>query len=278
MKQMIAGMFFVAMATLVASPAIVKAQSAETISASENSSLLLLLQSLMKKVEELQKQLSALRGEVQQVRAELKDGLREGVSDDDVKKVQELLASDPTIYPKGLVSGYYGPLTKEAVMAFQKRHDLPQTGIVDVATKEIMLKYLKENNGKIAPGLMKAPGIEKKIIEGRYEKKDDDDDDKDDDEYEKKDKTKYQAEIKSASEGMIGAAKNVIADLKEDIADAKDDDVSQGDIDEAEEYLVKAEAQLESAEDYYAEGKYEVAYDEAYKAKKSAYKGMEELK
>ncbi len=132
---------------LVAMPAVSRAETADI------STLMAQLQTLMKQVETLQAQLATLKGEI---REELKEGLKEGVTDEDVKKVQELLASDSTIYPRGLVSGYYGPLTKEAVMAFQKRHNLPQTGEVDAATKKLMLEYFKEKkNGKIPPGLFK---------------------------------------------------------------------------------------------------------------------------
>jgi prefoldin subunit 5 len=115
---------------------------------------------LLAKIEELQKQIATLSGEVKM----LKSTLTEGSSNDDVKKVQELLASDPTIYPEAKVTGYFGALTKEAIKRFQKRHELPETGIVDEETKALMEEYLKERtNGQVPPGLLRAPGIMKKV-------------------------------------------------------------------------------------------------------------------
>lgn len=302
MKKKLAGLFLVAMATLVVSPVAVRAETVSTTAESTTSSLLTLLQSLMKQVEDLQKQLSALRGEVQEVRAELKDGLKEGMSDDDIKKVQELLASDPSIYPKGIVSGYYGPLTKEAIKNLQRRHGLTETGEIDAETKALILEYFKEKtNGKLPPGLLRAPGIDKKIMErfrkddnGKYyldcddssgsaflcknKKDDDDDDDEDEDEEDDdNDKTKDTAVAMTRAEDMVEAAGNVIDDLKDAIEEAKADDVSADDIEDAEKDLERAEEELAAAEDYFEAEEYQKARDEAYKAKKSAYAGIDEL-
>ncbi|MES2416269.1 MAG: peptidoglycan-binding protein [Patescibacteria group bacterium] len=54
-----------------------------------------------------------------------------------VNYLQNLLASDPTLYPEGLVTGYFGPLTKSAIIRFQKRHGIPETGIVDANVRAI---------------------------------------------------------------------------------------------------------------------------------------------
>jgi hypothetical protein len=173
-KQYFVGLCFVMLLALVALPSSSSAHTATdanatthdhstttttTPTASENS--LVLIQSLMKQIEDLKAKLATLRGEV---RSELKDGLKEGMTDEDIKKIQELLATDPTIYPKGLVTGYYGPMTKEAVLRFQARHELRTTGEVDAETKALILEYFKErNNGQIPRGLLQAPGIDKKI-------------------------------------------------------------------------------------------------------------------
>jgi len=265
MKQLIAGMLFVALATVAVSPAAVRAQT--TTATTDVSSLITLLQSLMKQVEDLQKQLSSLRGEVQQVRAELRAGLREGVENDDVKKIQELLATDPTIYPKGLVSGYYGPLTKEAVMAFQKRHGLTETGVVDEETRKLLQDYLHKKTDKvIAPGWIKAPGLDKKITE---QKKVED--------KKTEDKPKDTTTIKQRAEGMIDTATKVIADLEDKIEDAKDNDVDEDDIEDAEDDLARAKAELARAKTQFTNREYQKAYDEAVKAKMSAYAGIDEL-
>lgn len=40
----------------------------------------------------------------------------------EVKKLQQFLATDPSLYPKGLVTGVYGPLTVAAVSNFQTKY------------------------------------------------------------------------------------------------------------------------------------------------------------
>lgn len=58
-----------------------------------------------------------------------------GRRDDDVRRLQELLTKDSDVYPEGLVTGYFGPLTQKAVRNFQKAHDLPQAGRVGPLTR-----------------------------------------------------------------------------------------------------------------------------------------------
>ncbi|MDD5318323.1 MAG: peptidoglycan-binding protein [Candidatus Pacebacteria bacterium] len=64
----------------------------------------------------------------------------------DVSNLQSVLASNPKIYPEGLVTGYFGPLTQAAVTQFQVAYDLPQAGRVGPLT-------LAKLNGVIASGL-----------------------------------------------------------------------------------------------------------------------------
>ena len=126
-----------------------------------NEAMLEQIKVLMAKLDELQKQLATIRGEVKSV---LKDGLSEGMTDADIAKLQELLATDPTIYPEGKKTGYFGPLTKEAVKRFQARHGLEITGTVDGETHDMLEEYLHDGFGdKIPAGLLKAPGIAKKM-------------------------------------------------------------------------------------------------------------------
>lgn len=289
MKSYIAGLCFVLLAVVAVAPA----ARAETTTTSVSASLTL-LQNLMKQVEELQKQLAALRGEIKEVQAELRDGLREGVENDDVKKIQELLATDPSIYPKGLVSGYYGPLTADAVRAFQRRHDLKVTGEVDAETKALMLEYFKERTGgKIPPGLLKAPGIDKKIKDrlkkdddgdwyldcddkkaaGPFCKDRDDDDDEDEDEDENEDDDDRDTRAKSAAERAIDAASDAITDLENAIADTEDEDEkedAEDELEEAEEYLAKAET-------FFEDDRYSFAYSNAVKARRTAEKALDVL-
>lgn len=138
--------------------------SAAQAQSTTSASLAETLQSLMQQVEELQARLAELRGEVKQVQEEIRNELREGMTGEEVQKLQELLASDPDIYPEGLRTGYFGPLTRGALSRFQARHELEQTGEVDEATRNMLNEYFKERgNGEIPPGLLRAPGIRDKV-------------------------------------------------------------------------------------------------------------------
>ena len=46
----------------------------------------------------------------------------------EVKKLQEALAVMPDIYPEKLITGYFGPLTQQAVRRFQTKHDIASSG------------------------------------------------------------------------------------------------------------------------------------------------------
>ncbi len=70
--------------------------------------------------------------------------LKFGDSGDQVRLLQTWLAEDREVYPKGIVSGWFGPLTKQAVVKFQEKYasDIlaPQglsegTGILDGYTR-----------------------------------------------------------------------------------------------------------------------------------------------
>ena len=119
---------------------------------------------LLAQLKSLQEQLAQLQGEV---RTLLKANITEGTTDEDVKKIQEILASDPTIYPQGIISGYYGPLTREALKRFQSKFDLEVTGTITDETQKALETLLEARfgEGKVPPGLLHAPGIRKKFEE-----------------------------------------------------------------------------------------------------------------
>ncbi|MDD3434591.1 MAG: hypothetical protein PHD96_01560 [Candidatus Pacebacteria bacterium] len=72
-------------------------------------------------VEELQAQIQALLAQITALQAQLGGAttggvcfnvdLKYGMTSDEVKKLQTQLKLDPTVYPEGLVTGYFGPLT-----------------------------------------------------------------------------------------------------------------------------------------------------------------------
>lgn len=57
-----------------------------------------------------------------------------GMSGSDVSTLQTFLAQDNTIYPQGLVTGYFGSLTKSAVSNFQARNSIATVGRVGPVT------------------------------------------------------------------------------------------------------------------------------------------------
>lgn len=120
---------------------------------------------LLQQITELREEITQLRGqqeetqqELQETREEFRSYLREGLSSDEVEQLQELLADDPSLYPEGIVSGYYGPLTAAAVRRFQARHDIEPVGVVGPQTREKLNELFvggAGNSGNVPPGLAK---------------------------------------------------------------------------------------------------------------------------
>jgi len=165
------------------SSAIVFAQtSTDATSSDDTSPLSELIQTLKEQIERLKVQIQELvvkienlrkaRGEVKETTKEIKETLRlirhlrEGMRGEDVELLQEILATDPEIYPEGLITGYFGPLTKRAVKNFQKKAGIEQVGLVGPKTTakiNELLEFGAGSSGKVPPGLLIAPGIRKKL-------------------------------------------------------------------------------------------------------------------
>lgn len=61
-----------------------------------------------------------------------------GMSGADVTALQTFLAQDSTLYPEGLITGYYGNLTKAAVARFQARNGIAAVGRVGPVTLPVL--------------------------------------------------------------------------------------------------------------------------------------------
>ncbi|MDO8524122.1 MAG: carboxypeptidase regulatory-like domain-containing protein [bacterium] len=70
--------------------------------------------------------------------------LKAAMSNDEVRILQTWLAKDPTIYPEGKITGYFGALTKKAVIKFQEKYAseiltpnglIKGTGLVGASTR-----------------------------------------------------------------------------------------------------------------------------------------------
>ena len=92
----------------------------------------------------------------------------------EVHELQVFLASLSGIYPEGLITNFYGPLTEKAVQRFQAEYGIadggtPQTtgyGVVGVKTRAKIYELMTEGAGRsnnIPQGLLSAPGIQKKL-------------------------------------------------------------------------------------------------------------------
>jgi len=125
----------------------------------------------LERMDNIIKQMEALRAEFQLIALQLEKGqlsaqptvlgastvaprvltmdLSYGATNEDIAKIQRLLASDPEIYPYGVDSGFFGPKTQEAIRNLQKRFDLDPVGVIGPATTALLegffAKYPDEN-------------------------------------------------------------------------------------------------------------------------------------
>jgi peptidoglycan hydrolase-like protein with peptidoglycan-binding domain len=60
--------------------------------------------------------------------------LAKGAQGDDVKALQQLLINED-VFPEKLVTGYFRILTQQALTRFQRKYNLPTTGILDQTTR-----------------------------------------------------------------------------------------------------------------------------------------------
>lgn len=83
------------------------------------------------------------------------NSFQKGVSGEFVKDIQNILKNDSSIYPQGLVTGFFGVATEQAIKKLQAKYGLPQTGVVDSATIQILfpnnvqLKVIAPNGGEV---------------------------------------------------------------------------------------------------------------------------------
>lgn len=66
-----------------------------------------------------------------------------GETNDDIKRIQKLLATDPEIYPYGVASGFFGPKTEEAIKNLQARNGWDTPGVVGPSTKALLEDYFR---------------------------------------------------------------------------------------------------------------------------------------
>lgn len=168
---------------------------AETTTATTTAQWAIEIQSLMKQISDLNAQIFSLRSKQNELstdlRAAIKADLKQGMTNDEVKALQEILATDPTLFSSANITGHFGPLTAAAVKKFQKAHGLEQVGVVGPKTKAVLNAllddddfrcnawgHLKGSNGKVVGkfniDISKCdnvpPGIAKKMGEEWWKK------------------------------------------------------------------------------------------------------------
>lgn len=152
------------------------------------------VQALLAQIKALQAQLDTLKSQQAVVAStsasvsaniKLIRSMKEGMSGDDIAALQTLLASDPTIFPNGVVDGKFGTSTREALKRFQRKHGIDAVGSAGPKTlkklnelmKDLGIKQTKKDDDdkefciKVPPGHLIAPGLFKTDDNGRKEGK-----------------------------------------------------------------------------------------------------------
>jgi peptidoglycan hydrolase-like protein with peptidoglycan-binding domain len=114
------------------------------LSAATDAELIAWIQELILIVEQLQKQIAsgvALSGQPYTSPVFI-DPVNYGSTNDSIRLLQEVLATDPAIYPDGSVTGYFGDLTEAALARFQATFSLTDTGTFTSETGTILTNTL----------------------------------------------------------------------------------------------------------------------------------------
>ncbi len=64
--------------------------------------------------------------------------LAKGMENNQVIRLQQILARYPEIYPEGSITGYFGPATERAVKRLQKKYNLEQVGSTGPKTRVLL--------------------------------------------------------------------------------------------------------------------------------------------
>lgn len=131
------------------------------------------IQALLNQINELNKKIAELQNQKQATVTQLAQTLKEGDRGDLVEELQAFLAAEGHF--KHRITGYFGPLTRDAVKEFQKGKGIPALGKVGPQTmaaiqaqptlQAVAIENDNSGSGKKAclpPGKMIAPGQQKK--------------------------------------------------------------------------------------------------------------------
>lgn len=76
---------------------------------------------------------------------------KKGSSGENVKELQAFLKQLPDVYPQGLVTGFFGSMTENAIKKLQAKFGLETTGILDTRTNERVMALSSAINRKRPP-------------------------------------------------------------------------------------------------------------------------------
>lgn len=88
----------------------------------------------------LQKDVTITKQDVSDLKIEIRiiKTLKRGMTGEEVKGLQQILAQDSTVYPEGMVTGYFGQKTEDAVKRFQQKNGIEAVGIVGPKTRNLV--------------------------------------------------------------------------------------------------------------------------------------------
>jgi hypothetical protein len=174
---------------ILLSPVMAMADTTTSTSSAQVQLMLSQIQALQTQIQALktaQTQVASTSATVLSTLVQMRN-LKQGMTGDDVKTLQAILAADPSIYSGG-ITGYFGGLTSEALRKYQKKNGLDSVGFVGPKTLKKLMEHMRElglssENGnatssenrkdgakklcvKVPPGHLIAPGWLKKEGKG----------------------------------------------------------------------------------------------------------------
>lgn len=119
-----------------------------TDTAAQIQALLLQIEQLKAQIAQLVQSNSSLQSTVATQALQLNTQLHQGMSGAEVTQLQTILATDPNIFSKANITGYYGPLTEDAVKQLQQHFGISPVGMVGPQTLGQINALLKQHDVK----------------------------------------------------------------------------------------------------------------------------------
>jgi peptidoglycan hydrolase-like protein with peptidoglycan-binding domain len=143
MKRLVTSIVAVGLLVSTISPATASAATVNEQLANIQS-LLAQIKALQEQINSLKQQQTTLQQSVTNAQIEILSTLGQGSQGDQVTALQTFLALDSSIYPEGMITGYYGPATARAIARFQVKNGLESVGFVGPRTRKLINELLKQ--------------------------------------------------------------------------------------------------------------------------------------